>query len=220
MSAATTPNHPVVWRGASATRAPVSECARRTPPLTKPQGPLADFNEQAVANIAWAYATLSVHDPALMAALADRIVGAAFLQTFTPQEVTITAWAFASVGATPPALVEALVARVTAAGGLEHFNAHALTTVPWALAKLDITDARAKAGRLKAMVALGERTLQSGSLTEFKEQVVFAFFGGGGCSAADMVRSAHGGVVPMEACGGGHPRKRVAASPLHPHPTL
>ena len=56
---------------------------------------LSDFNPQAVANTAWAFATVNYRDEKLFAALAR--VAERRLSNFNPQNVANVAWAFATV---------------------------------------------------------------------------------------------------------------------------
>jgi len=56
---------------------------------------LTHFNPQAVANTAWAFATVNYRDEKLFAALAR--VALRRLTHFNPQAVVNTAWAFAKV---------------------------------------------------------------------------------------------------------------------------
>jgi len=56
---------------------------------------LSEFNQQDVANTAWAFATVKYRDEELFAALA--IAADRRLSEFNPQEVANTAWAFATV---------------------------------------------------------------------------------------------------------------------------
>ena len=56
---------------------------------------MGDFNPQALANTAWAFATMSHKDERLftaLAAAAERRMG-----DFNPQQLANTAWAFATI---------------------------------------------------------------------------------------------------------------------------
>ena len=68
---------------------------------------MRDFNPQALANTAWAFATMSHKDERLFTALAA--AAERCMRDFNPQELVNTAWAFATAGKPPPALLHPIL---------------------------------------------------------------------------------------------------------------
>ena len=106
-------------------------------------------------NVAWAYASLHMHDPGLMQAVAARAVDPAFLPTFTAQGVANLAWSFATLQVRSEGLMARLADRAMAPDVLASYGAHHLSMTAWAFARLDIPHAAlldALAGRAVEVV--------------------------------------------------------------------
>ena len=93
-----------------------------------------EFNPQALANTAWAYATAGHAAPQLLDALAS--ASAARVREFNPQELANTAWAYATAGHAAPQLLDALASASVAR--VREFNPQNLANTAWAYAVLDV----------------------------------------------------------------------------------
>ena len=109
-------------------------------------GAAGNLGPQSVANIAWAFAKLGVHDRALMPALALRISQLAEEaegvegKALRSQHVANTAWAFATLGVRDEAVMADLSRMAQLPWLLERFNAQEVANTAWAFAKLGVHD--------------------------------------------------------------------------------
>uniref|UniRef100_A0A7S0PV46 FAST kinase leucine-rich domain-containing protein n=1 Tax=Coccolithus braarudii TaxID=221442 RepID=A0A7S0PV46_9EUKA len=92
-----------------------------------------DLNPQALANMAWAYATVGHAAPALLEAVAGE--AARRVAEFKPHDLAAIIWAYAKLGHVVPALFEGVAAELvcrTVAGRLYEFSSQALVKMIWA----------------------------------------------------------------------------------------
>ena len=96
---------------------------------------LRDMSPQALANLAWAYATAGHPAPELFDALAQ--VAPRKLRGFTPQHLANLAWAYATAGHAAPALFDAIAAAATTRlrDDADEFNNQNLANLAWAFAR-------------------------------------------------------------------------------------
>ena len=112
-----------------------------------------------------AYATLDVHHPGPMAAIAARMLQKGALDKLNPQAVANTVWAFATLGVHHPKLMAAIAARTLKKGALDKLNPQAVANMVWAFATLVVHHP----GPMAAIVV---RTLEKGALDKFSPQAV------------------------------------------------
>ncbi len=93
-----------------------------------------EFNEQELANTAWAYATLDVAPDGVFDALAAR--GALSARHMTPQGLAMIAWAFAHASHPAPRLFDA-VAR-SSRHQMADFDESSLSLLAWSFAAADM----------------------------------------------------------------------------------
>jgi len=90
----------------------------------------SEFEPQALANTAWAFATAGHAAPALFEAVGEE--AAKRIHEFSPQNLANTAWAFATAGHAAPALLDAIAGE--SAGRVREFTPQALANTAWAFA--------------------------------------------------------------------------------------
>ena len=97
----------------------------------KSSGPkLGSFQPQALANTAWAFASVGHLSPELFDAISETATPK--LRSFNPQALANTAWAFATVGHSSPELFDAI--SETAIPKLRSFNPQGVANKAWAFA--------------------------------------------------------------------------------------
>ena len=94
---------------------------------------MRDFISRALANLAWAFATIGQKDEQLFAALAGAAVQR--VGDFNSQELANTAWSFAMVGHRNRWLFTAVTAATQQ--HMRDFNLQHLTNTVWALSSCD-----------------------------------------------------------------------------------
>ena len=91
----------------------------------------SEFEPQALANTAWAFATAGHAAPALFHAIGTESAGR--VREFDPQNLANTAWTFATAGHATPALFDAIGKE--SAGRVREFSPQLLANTVWAFAK-------------------------------------------------------------------------------------
>merc|ERR1740129_315594 len=113
---------------------------------------LSDFGAQALANTAWAFATLASFDKPLMDSLAAESI--AKLSEFGQQQLSNLAWAFATLASFDKPLMDSLAAESIAK--LSEFGQQQLSNLAWAFATLGYTNKEL----MEAMAAESIRKIQ------------------------------------------------------------
>eukprot|EP00984_Skeletonema_dohrnii_P010908 scaffold4291_cov76-Skeletonema_dohrnii-CCMP3373.AAC.4 len=95
----------------------------------------AEFNEQELSNMMWAYATVGKPHALLFEAMGDQVVAYEHLGEFKPQALANTVWAYAKAGISHPNLFEKIANYIVSFGNLARFKSQDISNIVWAYAK-------------------------------------------------------------------------------------
>lgn len=93
---------------------------------------ITEFSDQSLANMAWAFATLGIHDLPLLDAISAESIKK--LSEFGQQQLANLVWAYATLGYTNLPLIDALAAE--AIKKIKEFKPQGIANTAWAYSKL------------------------------------------------------------------------------------